>query len=512
MEDDCDKIFSEMVHTRETEAERNEKRRKVDRQFNIGMANTNFSEADDFMIPSFTESSDRIVSQRNFMPSSPPRIDELDSLSSSSPIDVVAPESQPIPMQLTFSQLARKNLSSEDTLELDIDNYGRVSGVRNGELYSTSPTKDHDMGHREFLYKDSAEAQREAVKVLRKVFDEDNENKIDLERFGLTSIPDEFEDFKDSIMVNDSGHLSSPQFHVFLGHNHLSSLSHGLFQVPFIDVLSLRFNRLTRIPGNIKKLTQLRYLALGNNNIVHLPHSILKLDKLQVFSLRPNPLKEPSEDDIELTLKPGPRYVSRVRWSNKRKSAKVTPRLNKAYSSFGGDLSLLEKSTSSPKSVFERERGPYLSPNRTPNLLNDQTTISEAFADERDFDSQEQELIKNTTSFVPRLTELALRCISNYRISISEAKQWKKSTSKFILKMASKALIQGTNGESCGSCENIIIEPIAAVYEWWDIADAKNVPIRRHFCSKMCVNKWESTILEMTNGPHHGERIQNNST
>ncbi|GMF05606.1 unnamed protein product [Ambrosiozyma monospora] len=109
--------------------------------------------------------------------------------------------------------------------------------------------------------------------------------------------------------------------------------------------------------------------------------------------------------------------------------------------------------------------------------------------------SQKQKFTMVKTKWIPKLQELALREISKYATSQSELLRWRQSTATTHYKRALNALINGGNGETCGFCDEVVVEPVAELLEWWDWKDCKSLPVKRKFCCKRCALGWWEGVL-----------------
>lgn len=105
----------------------------------------------------------------------------------------------------------------------------------------------------------------------------------------------------------------------------------------------------------------------------------------------------------------------------------------------------------------------------------------------------------NLKKLIPSLKTHCLNTIAKYDVSYQETKSWKKSTPKIHHILIAKAISKGKYEETCSECDFIIVEPFAEAFEWWDILQNKDVPIKREFCSGKCVKQWELKILISTN-------------
>lgn len=93
-----------------------------------------------------------------------------------------------------------------------------------------------------------------------------------------------------------------PQIKVFLSNNCLRSFPAALFNVEHLTVLSLRANRLTRIPPAIAKLRNLEALNIAQNSLRFLPGELLDLlqqgSKLRTLNFQPNRFWQPDVSSL----------------------------------------------------------------------------------------------------------------------------------------------------------------------------------------------------------------------
>lgn len=362
--------------------------------------------------------------------------------------------------------------------ELALDRDGKVYGVLLED--STFPR-----GYRPSLYDDPAyfvvknppELIARSSEIIDETFDRDPEKEnyeaymLNLDKCGLQSLPDQILDFKDLVIYNKEGQIAPPSLQIFASNNELRSLSPRIFEIRGLSVLTLRGNKIARIPSAIGAATSLRSLNIANNKIKFLPPTILNCDKLEIIRIRPNQLIEANnqKDLREVDAPEGSefhkydrylRFVGKLHWitSNKQVSGAAVTAIKLAR-----NLSTLQDS-----------EGQFAS--------------SDALA------NQEQNYIRKRASWVPKLSELSCRTISRYLISRSEILKWRDTTHERVYKQAIKALIHGTNGEVCGCCGNTVVESVAELLEWWDFKDSKLIPIKRSFCSKRCAEVWWAKI------------------
>jgi hypothetical protein len=92
----------------------------------------------------------------------------------------------------------------------------------------------------------------------------------------------------------------TPSIRLFLSGNKLTSLPSELFRLTNISVLSLRNNELHDIPPSIGRLPNLQELNIAQNNVQWLPWEMFDLvhcrGNHRQITVRPNPLIDPTED------------------------------------------------------------------------------------------------------------------------------------------------------------------------------------------------------------------------
>lgn len=103
-----------------------------------------------------------------------------------------------------------------------------------------------------------------------------------------------------------------PAIQLYLSGNKLTALPPELFRLTNITVLSLRNNHLSEIPGNIGALSQLKEFNVAQNNIRWLPWEMLDLlhcrGPHRQISVRPNPLVDPIPDLLGPSPLPRPSF------------------------------------------------------------------------------------------------------------------------------------------------------------------------------------------------------------
>ncbi|CCH42716.1 hypothetical protein BN7_2260 [Wickerhamomyces ciferrii] len=328
---------------------------------------------------------------------------------------------------------------SEDTIDFNITNLNRVHGYISSDNLHEEPEYYNNIDEEELNFK--------ARIIIAKAI-EDGNPQIRLDNIGLRNLPDDMEDLKNMITVNASG-IVKPNIEVYASHNRLRVLPPSFFNVENVIVLSLRNNKMKKLTGKISKFQKLTDLSLASNELKVLPYQILNLPNLTNFLVRPNhllwELKNQEEGFAKQVSHESPnqdinirRYVSKLKWS---------------------DLPIQSSSQLAPPVMNDRQ-------------------------------------MCNRVSAVPKLSELSLRSISHYKVSLSETKMWKKNVPTYIQKMIAKAIQKGAYEESCSVCEKVTVNPVAKSLEWWDIKTQKLVPLVRKFCCGNCVKQWLDEIDE----------------
>lgn len=92
--------------------------------------------------------------------------------------------------------------------------------------------------------------------------------------------------------------------------------------------------------------------------------------------------------------------------------------------------------------------------------------------------------------YLRSLKSICLDEIARYDVTYRETKAWKNSTPKLFHLLIALAISKGKFKDICNECNFIVVEPYAEVLEWWDILQNVDIPIKRKFCSGLCVNKY----------------------
>ncbi|GEQ71848.1 hypothetical protein JCM33374_g5534 [Metschnikowia sp. JCM 33374] len=91
----------------------------------------------------------------------------------------------------------------------------------------------------------------------------------------------------------------------------------------------------------------------------------------------------------------------------------------------------------------------------------------------------------------PSLKAICLDAVGKYDVSYSETKSWKKTIPKHLQPLVAMAISKEKFSDTCEKCEMIVVEPHAEVIEWWDILANVDIPIKRKFCSGLCLSKYQ---------------------
>ncbi|KAG0689100.1 hypothetical protein C6P40_000127 [Pichia californica] len=313
---------------------------------------------------------------------------------------------------------------------------------------------------------------------------------LNLQSFSLNSLPDNITDIQNFYDCTKIG-IIKPLIHIDASYNNLRSINPMVLSMERLEMLSLRNNKIARLSGKIDKAKYLKSLNLAMNKFKFLPHNILSLNNLDVLATTGNPMiSQNSVDkfykiDFKL-LKLFTENSGSKEFLDIEKQIKSFSRLhwlksNKQISKSAAHASLLSRSLTTLQDLCYDDNGNFKDWDDFDKNSNNNKLI---------WRKEKQNLVENELPWCPKLTELALRKTSNYLISQSEVQKWKNSTSEFIYKRAMNSLIYGTNGETCGYCNENCVESVADMLEWWDFKGSKSVTIKRRFCSKHCAICW----------------------
>lgn len=387
----------------------------------------------------------------------------------------------------------------ESEIEFAIDRDGLVYGyhLEKAELPANYSPSSYDEPTY-FVVKNSAEQETKISKIVYDAFDQVLNPKnpilvLDLQNMGLNSLPDSICDIKDCYHFSDDG-LIKPINHINASNNMLRSINPKLFTTERLEMLSLRNNKIARLSGNIDKAHSLKELNLSMNKLKFLPHNILKLNDLEVLAVSGNPMiPESAVDkystvDVEILKLYSTKHESKE-FLDSGKQIKAFSKLhwmtqNKQISKQSVRASILSRSLTTLQDMC-------IDSNGLTSTWNDSVIPESGKLKLR---SESQSLLEHETPNCPRLSEIALKTISDYRISQREISQWKEVTSEFIYKRVMNSLIYGTNGETCGFCYETCVESVAEMLEWWDFKGSQSVTIKRRFCSKNCAYGWRSKL------------------
>lgn len=231
---------------------------------------------------------------------------------------------------------------------------------------------------------------------------------------------------------------------VIFGNNN-NQLDLALYQ------LYLSNNKLYMVPPTLFKFTKLNVLSLRQNRLTYLPPLIEKLTNLMDISLGANQLEWLPWQILNLpklhTLLAGPN----------------------PFKPIPNDDDIPNTAAIPMNIVYNNHKCKY----RTPIIS-----------------------LTNRPTPVPSLKNLCLNQIAKYDVTYKETKTWKRSIPKVHHNSIIQAITKGKYGDVCNQCIVIIVEPMAEVYEWWDILMNKNVPIRKQFCCQSCVERYLNSIRE----------------
>lgn len=97
---------------------------------------------------------------------------------------------------------------------------------------------------------------------------------------------------------------------------------------------------------------------------------------------------------------------------------------------------------------------------------------------------------------LPSLRSYCLDAIARYDVTYTETKSWKKHTPRLYHALIAEAISMGKYENKCNECDMILVEPCAEAYEWWDVLQNTDIPIKRELCSGRCVKAYEASLLK----------------
>lgn len=343
-----------------------------------------------------------------------------------------------------------------------------------------------------FVVKNSAKQELNLTKSIDEFFEQEVNPKnpisnLNLQYFNLNTLPDYIADIQNFYDCTDDG-IIKPFIHIDASYNKLRSINPKLLEMEKLEMFSLRNNKIARLSGKIEKSIGLKSLNLAMNKFKFLPHNILHLKNLKVLAITGNPMiqlesvdkyyivdtellklySQKFKSDEFLDIDKEIKYFSRIHWLKS----------NKQISKNAVHASLLSRSLTTIQDLCYDDNGNF----KDWNDFNSNNKIK--------MRKEKQSFVESKVPWCPKLSELSLRKISQYLVSQSEVQRWKNSTSEFIYKRAMNSLIYGTNGETCGYCNENCIESVADMLEWWNFKGSKSVTIKRRFCSKRCATCW----------------------
>lgn len=205
-------------------------------------------------------------------------------------------------------------------------------------------------------------------------------------------------------------------------------------------------------------------LYLTNNRLAHLPPSLFNFTKLNVLGLRHNKLRTIPQlvgNLVHLTdLSLG---TNRLEY--------LPPQIL--------DLPLLQSFRAGPNPFMKVPDDALAVTTSTLNPVKTKKYVSK---------------VVFHTHFPKHVRSLRAHClntIARYDVSYQETKNWKRSTPKMYHALIARAISRGRYNELCSECETVLVDPVAEAYEWWDLLQNKDVPIKREFCSGSCAARWE---------------------
>lgn len=215
--------------------------------------------------------------------------------------------------------------------------------------------------------------------------------------------------------------------------------------------------------------TQVSYqLYLTNNRLTYLPPSLFDFTKLNVLGLRHNKLRTIPQllgNLVHLTdLSLG---TNRLEY--------LPPQIL--------DLPLLH--------TFRAGPNPFM------KVPDDALAVTTSTINPVKMKKFVSKLVFHTDSPKPvrSLRAHCLNTIARYDVSYQETKSWKRSTPKMYHSLIARAISKGRYNELCNECDTVLVDPVAEAFEWWDILQNKDVPIKREFCCGSCAARWEARTM-----------------
>jgi hypothetical protein len=397
--------------------------------------------------------------------------------------------------------LISSNQLTTNNIDFAIDRDGHVYGylLEKDELPENyAPTLYDEPIY--FVVKNSSIVESNLKKAIEQFFDQRITSKsptaiLNLQYFNLNSLSDNISDIQNFFDCTDDG-IIKPAIHVDASNNNLRSINPNLLTIERLEMLSLRNNKIARLSGNINKAINLKSLNLAMNKFKFLPHNILNLKNLEVLAITGNPMIQHTSVDKYFTVNEELLRLYSQKFKNnefldKNKQIKYFSRIhwlksNKQISKNALHASMLSRSLTTLQDMYYDDNG-------NSNDWND-ININSSTNNKLKLRKIKQNYIESQIPWCSKLSELALRHISKYLISESEVEKWRDSTSEFIYKRAMNSLIYGTNGETCGFCNENCIESVADMLEWWDFKSSRSITIKRRFCSKHCAISWMNKL------------------
>lgn len=298
--------------------------------------------------------------------------------------------------------------------------------------FKVLPTTDEPLDVEPGMYDPENALERARVLIDNSVFDSPVDINLDL--YGLQQLPDNIGDLA-NVMTGTSVHIN-------LAHNPLTRLPPALFAIGrHLTVLLLRLTQIRTLPGAIDQLICLQYLLLAGARLTHLPHNVLALQRLETLTIRPNPLV------------PIPAHALPVPATTSRYTLTHVLRL---------------------KWVMAHRSTSLLVENPEPPVL---------------------EGVPNHVSAVPRLAEWCTRSIAKVEPSPRDALEWRHALDHHHRQRVLRAYAAAHSRQTCGECGRLCVDPVAEVYEWWDMLSQPGVPVKRIFCCGGCGYRYNQRVV-----------------
>ncbi|CAI5757053.1 unnamed protein product [Candida verbasci] len=370
-----------------------------------------------------------------------------------------------------------EEMEEEEEEEEEVDGDENTHNDTVIDQLPSSPFTNYDSALPEIDLKPTNFLLNEVKSSPRKILSSEPDFGIDkFNRFKGSSFNETFKTTQPSSVSSTMMDINDDEILKELSYNEARRIIINSFE-DIDPVIHLESMNLYELPTEIKDLNNLvvfgnsesedmKYqLYLTNNKLKFLPPALFKFTKLQVLSLRQNELKSlpPTINKLE--------NLCDFYLSNNRIKFLPWQLLQ---------LNQLENFVAGPN--------PYLCP------PNDVISIGKDFNNSKLLSRSHIKYLSSSTTYLTSLKCLCLNKIAKHDVTYQETKAWKKWTPKLYHNLIIDAIMKGKYNDTCNQCNTIVVEPVAEVFEWWNILQNKNIPIRKQFCCKNCVDLYLKNI------------------